>query len=330
MPAKKQFDLIAIGESLRDVFYMIDEATVQCQLHKEHCLLCLEYAEKIPVKEVIKVPAAGNSSNAAVSAARLGLKTALVSWVGNDRNGEHIREALRREKVDYRYLITDFKHQTNESTILNYQGEKTQLLCFQPRVYSFPKLATTRGMYYSAMGDKTAAFDRALGKELKRNADIFFAFQPGTTHIRQGLMLLKPLIARSDLFILNKEEAHRLLEDGDRTLLNVLETFHRMGAKMVVVTDGHNGADAFDGHDHWHMPIFDGKVVERTGAGDSFASSMTAALLKGEALSEALRWGAANSWSVVQQVGPQAGLLSTAVMQRVLKKFSKVKPTLVI
>jgi sugar/nucleoside kinase (ribokinase family) len=325
MPA---YDIITIGESLRDVFYFIHDATLSCTVNKETCLLCLEYADKIPVQKVVKVPAAGNSSNAAVGARRLGLKSAFVTWIGNDHAGRHMQEALEDEGVDLTYVMLDLKHATNESTVINFQGERTQLVYFQPRTYKLPKLAKTRCIYYSAMGEKPASFDRALQAELKRRKDVFFAFQPGTTHIRSGLKALKPLIARSDLFILNKDEAHVLLGNGDRHMCNLLAAFAHHGAKNVIITDGKNGADAWDGKEHWHMPIFDGEAKERTGAGDSFATAVTVALLNGSTIPEALRWGTANSWSVVQHIGPQTGLLDKRSMQRVLKKFTHTKPTL--
>ncbi len=320
-------DLIAIGESLRDVFYEIDQATVNCSIDKERCLFCLEYAEKIPVKRVTKVPAAGNSSNAAVGASRLGLKSALVTWVGKDPAGDAIRTALTKDGVDSRYVKVDPKTPTSEATILNFEGERTQLLYFEPRSYTIPKLVRTRSMYYSAMGTKHTSADRAVLKELERQPKTFFTFQPGTTHIASGLTAsIKKLIARSDLFILNQDESHQLLGDGKKTVVYLLESFRKMGAKRVVITDGKNGADGFDGESFFHMPIFDGEPKERTGAGDSFAIGVTSALLKGKTFETALRWGTANSWSVVQEVGPQAGLLTTGGMTRVLKKFSKTKP----
>ena len=78
MSKKPSFDIISIGESLRDVFYMIKEDGESVLLDKERNRLCFEYAEKIAVSKVIKVPAAGNASNASVGASRLGLKSALV------------------------------------------------------------------------------------------------------------------------------------------------------------------------------------------------------------------------------------------------------------
>jgi len=330
MPARTpaaDLDLIAIGESQRDVFYMIHNASLSCSIHKDRCLLCLEYAEKIQVERVVKVPAAGNSANAAVGASRLGLKAALVSWVGGDHAGKHLKEALAQEKVALKFVMMDDALPTNEATNIIFQGERTQLVYFQPRHHRLPKLPRTRSIYYSAMGLKHDAFDRLLLKELARRPKAFFAFQPGTTHIRQGFQAIRPLIAKSDLFILNKEEAHALLEDGERTICNMLERFQHHGAKTIIITDGKNGADAWDGKTHWHMPIFDGEAKERTGAGDSFATAVTVALLKGLDLPTALRWGTANSWSVVSEIGPQKGLLTKQGIQRVLKKYAKIKPT---
>ncbi|MCR4278365.1 MAG: carbohydrate kinase family protein [bacterium] len=322
----KQLDIIAIGESLRDVFYVIDHASVNCSIDKARCLLCLEYAEKIPVTDVHVTPAAGNSANASVGASRLGLKSALVTWVGADLAGDTIRKALLADKVDHRFIQTDPTVPTSEATILNFQGERTQLVYFQPRTYTIPKLPKTRCIYYSAVGKKHTPCDTAVLKELDRHPNAFFTFQPGNTHIASGLTsIIKQLIKRSDLFILNLDEAHMLLHDGERPVTNLLQAFHKYGAKKVIITDGKNGAYSFDGESFLEMPIFDGKPKERTGAGDSFAIAVTVALLKGKSMKDALRWGTANSWSVVQMIGPQDGLLSTTKMNQTLKKFTKIK-----
>lgn len=322
----KKIDLIAIGESLRDVFYMIDRASVNCTIDKARCLLCLEYAEKIPVKHVVKTPAAGNAANAAVGASRLGLTSAVVTWVGEDNAGDDIRGALDEDGVDCRYVTVDKKVPTSEATILNFQGERTQLVYFQPRAYAIPKLVNTRCIYYTAVGKKHEACDRAVLAELKRHPDTFFTFQPGTTHIDSGLTpAMKRLITRADLFILNLDEAHHLLRDGARTVANLLAGFHAIGAERIVITDGKNGAFAHDGRDFLKIAIFDGEPVERTGAGDAFAIGVTVAILNEKSLQDALRWGTGNGWSVVREIGPQAGLLTAAGMNRVLKKFAHIR-----
>ncbi|MEO5927182.1 MAG: carbohydrate kinase family protein [Patescibacteria group bacterium] len=327
MPSKpsSHFDVIAIGESLRDVFYMMHDKNVDMQLDTERNFLCFEYAEKIPVKYVVKVPAAGNSSNAAVGVSRLGLKSALVSWIGKDDAGLLAQGALEQDAVDIRFLTVDPKYPTSEATIINFLNERTQLVYFQPREYKLPTLPSARCIYYSAMGERHASFDTDLNRYLTDHMHLFFVFQPGTTHVLAGLKKMKPLIARSNLFILNLDEAHHLLPDGERTMLNLLESFHRLGANTVIITDGNNGAHGYDGKEHWFMPIIPAKIVEKTGAGDSFATAVTVAHLKGKPLSEALRWGAINSASVIGAIGPQAGLLSAKKMNENLKKHTKYK-----
>ena len=58
--------------------------------------------------------------------------------------------------------------------------------------------------------------------------------------------------------------------------------------------------------------------VDRTGAGDAFASTFTAAIALGKTPDEALAWGPINSMSVVQYVGAQKGLLSREQLEQFL------------
>ncbi|MSR85366.1 carbohydrate kinase family protein [Candidatus Uhrbacteria bacterium] len=322
------FDLIAIGDSTLDVFLHINEATVSCQLNKTQCLLCLEYAEKIPVESVLKVPAAGNASNAAVGGSRLGLKTAIVSIVGGDETGKEIIACWKQEGVARAYVQIDRQHETNYSTVLNFHGERTILVYHQPRTYRLPKIDGAKWIYYTSIGKKHEILERQLLTHLKHYPKTRLMFNPGAHQLHRGLNKLKPVIARSSLFIVNKEEAMRLLEDGERPIPNMLMNFHHLGAGIVVITDGSKGAYATDGKQIWSCPIFPGPMVERTGAGDSFSTAFLYGLSRDWSIPDCLRAGTANAWSVVQKIGPQTGLLNTTGLNKVLKKFSKIKARL--
>ncbi len=320
-------DLIAIGDSTLDVFLHIHEATLSCQVNKPQCLLCFDYAEKIPVEHVIKVPGAGNASNAAVGGARLGLKSAVVSIVGNDQVGKEIIAGWKKEHVNTAYVTIDTHRESNYSTVLNFHGERTILVFHHPRTYVLPTLDGAKWIYYTSIGKKHERLESQLLAHLKKHPTQKLCFNPGTHQLHRGLEALKPVIARSDVFIVNKEEAARLLEDGERPLQNMLMSFLHLGAKHVVITDGPKGSYATDGKTLWSLPIFPGPVVERTGAGDSYTIAFISALQKGHSVPDAMRWGTANSWSVVQQIGPQAGLLTTQTMPKTLKKFARIHPT---
>ena len=69
------------------------------------------------------------------------------------------------------------------------------------------------------------------------------------------------------------------------------------------------------------MPMYPDPAppVDRTGAGDSFSSTFTAAIALGLSPSEALAWGPINSMSVVQHIGAQKGLLTREKIEEYLK-----------
>lgn len=321
-------DLIAVGDATKDVFVEVNEATVNCTINTETCLLCLNYAEKIPVKGVTQVAAAGNAANAAVGTARLGHRAALMAILGDDREGLDLVEALKEDKVDTRLLKFDKKHGTNYSTVLNYKGERTILVYHQPRTYVLPaRMPDAKWVYYTSIGKGHERMEKQMLGWLGKHPHIKMLYNPGTHQLRRGLDAIKPVIKRSEVFIVNKEEAEFLLEDGTRPVPNLLVTLRGLGAKTVIITDGPQGSWATGVHGHiWHVPMYPGEAIERTGAGDSFATGVVNATMMGKELPEAMCWGTANAQSVVRQIGPQKGLLTTAGMKAALKRFAKFKP----
>jgi sugar/nucleoside kinase (ribokinase family) len=321
------YDFIAIGDSTLDVFLQLSEASLSCQINKEQCLLCLEYAEKIPVDKVTQIPGAGNASNAAVGASRMGLRSAIVSILGKDDIGKEIIMGWKKEKVATKYVTIDAKHGTNYSTVLNFKGERTILVHAEKRTYTLPKLDGAKWIYYTSLGPGHERMEKQLLAHLKQRPEQQLCFNPGTKQLRRGLDSIKPVVARSDIFIVNKQEAELLLGDGERPVVNLLMSFKHLGPKIVVITDGPNGSHATDGKTIWSMGVYPGPVIERTGAGDSYATAFTCARHLGWSIPDAMRAGTANGWSVVQHIGPQKGLLGTTKMRAALKKFAKVKVT---
>ena len=88
MEKTEQIDFLAIGDTVIDAFIKLtdaDRADVRGESGHENYKICLPFADKIPYEEVYVLNAVGNSANAAVSASRLGLKTALVTNLGGDQ-----------------------------------------------------------------------------------------------------------------------------------------------------------------------------------------------------------------------------------------------------
>ena len=124
------------------------------------------------------------------------------------------------------------------------------------------------------------------------------------------------------MFFCNKEEAQRILETNENDILKLLKMISALGPKISVITEGINGAYSYDGTEMLFMrPYPDPKPpLERTGAGDSFSATFTAALVLGMSIKDALKWAPINPMSVVQQVGAQAGLLTRKELEEYLAK----------
>src|SRR3989344_1636589 len=121
---KQKYDFLAIGDITVDTFIRLEEAKVVRDNNGAGPRLCLDFADKIPYKEKYYIPAVGNSSNAAVAAARLGLKSALVTNIGDDREGQDCVEALKKENVDAEFVAVNNDKKTNHHFVLWFEDDR--------------------------------------------------------------------------------------------------------------------------------------------------------------------------------------------------------------
>lgn len=312
MPLKKKkykYDIISIGDASLDTFTRIDNASLLCSLNKEQCWFCLNYAEKIPIAE-LKFTLGGNACNNAVGSSRMGMKAAFYSIIGDDDSGRRILEQIKKEKVSPEYVVVQKGKPTNYSVVLTFKTERTILVYHYPRNYSLPKLAPSAWLYLTSMGKGFEKIHRSLLSQLKFNGTKL-AFNPGTHQLLAGKKALESVLKACSVLILNKEESLMILGQPSITpMKEIMKHLHALGPDIVVVTDGSNGAYGFDGHRCYFMKVMPSKVVQRTGAGDSFSTGVVAALFHNRSLPEALQWGAANAASVIEHIGPQTGLLT--------------------
>lgn len=311
----KPIDFVAIGDVVTDAFIKLKEAHVTCNVNHEACELCMKFADKIPYESVTVLRAVGNSANAAVSAARLGLSSALVADIGSDQNGKECVESLRNDRVDTRFITTHKGMETNYHYVLWYDVDRTILVKHQEYPYKLPKRigsSSPKWLYISSLGGNSYQYHLDMIEWLEKNPEINVAFQPGTFQMELGKEKLSALYRRTNVFFCNKEEAQRILGTNEDDIKKLMSALRKLGPKLVVVTDGPNGAYADDGTVAYFMPPYPDKkpAFERTGAGDAFSSTFTVALALGKSLKEALLWAPINSASVVQHVGAQKGLLS--------------------
>lgn len=318
-----KYDFVAIGDIVIDAFIQLsqEDATVATDPNTGRKTLSMNFGDKLPYDDVTVVNAVGNSPNAAVSAHRLGLETALVTNLGNDRWGKDCLEQLRHEGVHTDFVAVHEGKKTNYHYVLRYGAERTILINHEQYPYQLPDFTEPpRYLYFSSVGEHALPFHDEIAAYV-RDHDTKLVFQPGTFQIRVGYEKLKDLYAVTDIFFCNKEEAQSILKTDEQHVPTLIRKFKELGPRLPVITDGPAGAFVVDDDDQaWHMPMYPDPAppVDRTGAGDSFSSTFTTAIALGHDPATALTWGPVNSMNVVQHIGAQAGLLSRDRLQELL------------
>jgi ribokinase len=323
------YDLITIGDTVIDTYLPIDDAQILEEKGVKY--LGLKWGYKIPVENGISV-VAGNAANNAIGAARLKLNTAIYTNVGNkddEQNDDRIKGKLKQEGVDIRYIAETDDLPSNHNIVLTYQGERTILVHHQPFKFELPDLDKSKWVYLTSMAPNyvdTPVINQLINY-LERSG-VRLAYQPGTFQVKLGAKKQHRILSMTEFFIVNVEEAiHFLgLEEKQKPvpIKDLLKGIFDLGPKKVVITDGGKGSFGFDGDKYFSLECFPAKLVEMTGAGDAYATGTLAGLIHGLPLEESMRWGAANSASVVEQMGSTPGLLTLNKMEEKLKENKKI------
>lgn len=317
-----EFDFIAIGDVVTDAFIRLKDASVHCDINKENCQICMRFGDKIPYEAVYVIPAVGNSANAAVSAARLGLKTAFVSNIGADDWGKECLNALKAEHIDTQFIQAHDGQKTNYHYVLWYEDDRTILVKHEEYPYNLPDVGSPAWIYLSSLGGNSLEFHKKIDEYVSSHPNIKLAFQPGTFQMKFGKEALAGIYQRADFFVCNKEESQRILGTEESDIKKLLEMMYALGPKLVVITDGKDGAYVREetGTMFFMPPYPDPKPpYERTGAGDAFSSAFAAFIALGLSVEEALLRAPINSMSVVQYVGAREGLLSREKLEEYLQ-----------
>ena len=325
------FNLITIGDAVIDTNIFIDDATLDCDYNHENCLLCLNYASKIPITDSFQA-LGGNAANVAVSAAMLGLTSAVLTSVGNDANGQLIQEELEKHGVNTDLLSLDKQTKTRYSVVLNFKKERTILSYHQKREYDFPEnLRESDWIYYTSLSEGYEALQANLLNFLGKHKSARLAYNPGSIQLK-NLDLVKEVLLHTDILIVNLEEAEKILNTNlneTKSIRVLVNGLLGLGAKEVAITNSGEGAWAGDANDLWHMASFPVEVLFKTGAGDAFSSGYLAARFYSHDLSVALSWGIANSCATISSPGPEKNLLNKKEIIKMISKFSSIKPVAV-
>ncbi|MBU2981098.1 ribokinase [Lentibacter algarum] len=120
------------------------------------------------------------------------------------------------------------------------------------------------------------------------------------------------LLPLTDVLILNRVELEQLTEATGRTE-------NALGPATTVITEGAKGGRAITASGEQRYPAFPVQAVDTTGAGDTHAGYLAAALHEGQSLTDALRFASAASALQVTKKGTAEAIPSRAEVDAFLK-----------
>jgi len=218
----------------------------------------------------------GLVGTAVVAAARLGAKTAIRTWVGDDQAGREVVEGFRREGVDTRRVEVIPGERTGVAFIHVEEGtgERTIYFAGCPQVPAAQQARGAEGALECEAVVVDAVWPEA-GLALARRAQA------------QGIPVVGDFVPEGDLpelaglmtaLIVPRAGAERLApgESWEEKLRRLAET----GAAFVAVTAGPQGCYFLADGKACHQPAFPVPVVDTTGAGDVFHGAFAYALAR--------------------------------------------------
>lgn len=320
-----RLDVLAIGDVVTDAFIKLLDDRAYVFENEHGKFLAMPFGMKVPFDYAEVIEAVGNAANAAVSFERLGLQSGLISNVGADQFGRDIISRLEKEGVDTRFVHINKNKISNYHYVLWYKEERTILIKHEEYDYKWPRFRDSdipKWVYFSSISKNALEeYHDFVADWLKENPEVKLAFQPGTFQLEAGTEELKELYARTEVLVLNREEATQVSGGNYDDIHDLMNRLHSNGPKIICITDGPAGAYASDGQNRYKMPPYPDPAppFERTGAGDAFASTFVAALIKGNTIEGALQWAPINSMNVVQNTGAQKGLLKEDELEKYLE-----------
>jgi 2-dehydro-3-deoxygluconokinase len=260
----------------------------------------------------------GDTSNAAIAAARAGARVAYLSRLGNDRWGERLMDLWQRENVDTRAVLRDAQAPTGMYFVSHdAQGhhfsyaragsaasrmQATDLAHWQNAIASSHWLhlsGISLAISASACDTAFAAMQcaQSSGTRVALDSNLRLSLWP----LPRAQACIRHAVRLCDVFLPSLEDMTALT--GLTQAQDIVDWSHAQGAAQVVLKLGADGALASDGTQRRSVPGYAVHARDATGAGDCFAGNLLAQLSSGRNLWDATAYANAAAALSVQGIG---------------------------
>lgn len=301
---KMKLDVIAFGSATLDLF-------IETGLVLEDKELCFPFASKVDI-EGLAYETGGGGTNVAAGLSLLGLKTAYCGVVGTDFAGNEVKKALEETGVDTSFLVQKEDVLTNFSVVFPYEKDRTVFVwkdaseALNRDDVPWDRLSAS-WLYLAPLSNKLSELFTPLVRFAHDNGMKVMA-NPGNSQLGMEEAELKKALNEVDILLLNREEASMLTGVPYKREKKLFKELDRLIDGLAIMTRGRRGVIASDGDQTWEVPALEVEVVEKTGAGDAFASGFLSQYISSGSVERALESGVANASGCIQKRGAKKGL----------------------
>lgn len=305
--------ILSLGSALQDIYLIDHDDLAPTNIGSEAVFGKVLVGSKVDIDR-ISYEVGGGGVNSAITFARHGHESILITNVARDPAGTAITRILARESVDDSYLnflerkttgtsIILLDSKSGERTILTYRGASEHFGNFSEEDI---ELIQPDWLYVTTLRGDMDTLKRFFKKAYSKQVKIMF--NPGVRELEQ-IDSLTSLLKYVDVLNVNKSEAAQIVPGVMLTeLLYRLQNY----VDTVIITDGPMGGIAGNHEEIYRFGIYeDKKVRDATGAGDAFGSGFLAHISAGNSFRNSLIFASANSTAVVSKLGANKGILNS-------------------
>lgn len=284
--------------------------------------ICLPLGSKIDVEDIV-FSSGGGGTNTAATFAKQGFKTAFCGAIGVDIAGLEIVRELKHLHIDTRFVVKKKEKHTNQSVIISGAattavagGDRTILVyrgasdILDKKDIQWKKIKKTKWFYLAPLAGSLCNIFEDIVSFAKEN-NIKVAVNPSKQQLSLPPDQLKKVFQKVDILFLNQEEASFLTKIPFSDEHDIFKKIDEICPGIAVMTKGGSGVVASDGkYLYSALPDPNRKIIDTTGAGDSFAAGFLSDYMRYNGdIEKAMQMGIANSEANLSEVGAKTGLL---------------------
>jgi ribokinase len=260
----------------------------------------------------------GSAANFATQSAKLGVRTSLVSCLGDDTYGELAVKEIAKAGVDTSSLLV-LEKQSTGIFFYAHDSKNERIVVVEPGAnrflekHLFEEDALVNAQLVHVAGSFPMMIDRVA--DVTTTHGMILSLDPG----RAGENLdYEKILRRTDLLFLNQRELKEYFKvnPNERSLRAFAKTF----PGIVILKMGKKGAIATDGFEYCTSEVFEVDSVDTLGAGDAFAAGFVTAWMRAERIEQALNFANAVAALTITKAGAQNGQPKLDEVARVLRR----------